>query len=67
MKNYSVFLLGLFVFLVGCNEPKKEAIVKEDTEVSTNKCLPHLSDNPKLENEKVLIYAEEGNDSLNNF
>ncbi len=64
MKNYSVLLLGLFVFLVGCDKPKSKTIIKKNIEVTTNKCLPHLSDNPKLENKKILIYSEEGNDSL---
>lgn len=64
MKNNHILLLSFFIFLLGCNEPKKkEKIIKKTREVSTNKCLPHLNDNPKLKDEKILIY-EEGNDSL---
>jgi hypothetical protein len=65
MKNNHILLLSFFIFLLGCNEPKKkEKIIKKTREVSTNKCLPHLRDDPKLEKEEIIIYADNDGDSL---
>jgi hypothetical protein len=64
MKNKIVSFLICFNFLSGCNEPKKETIVKNVVKVSVNKNLPHLADNIKLKDEKIQIYKDEDFDSL---
>lgn len=53
-------------FLTGCQKTKKEP-VKAKVKISEKKetaSLPHLYDDPKLEKEKVFIYAEDDYDSL---
>lgn len=64
MKNKIILWLISCSFLVSCKEPKKEIITVKPKEVSANKCLPHIKDNPKLQDEMVLVFADEEIDSV---
>jgi len=66
MRNIILLILVFSSFATGCQKTKKEP-VKAKVNISEKKdttCLLHLYDDPKLEKEKVLIYAEEGIDSV---
>ncbi|KFF18459.1 hypothetical protein [Flavobacterium hydatis] len=64
MKNKIIILLVSCSFLVSCKESKKDIITVKPKEISAKKSLPRLIDDPKLENEKILIYAGDSNDSF---
>lgn len=64
MKNKIIILLISCSFLVNCKESKKETITVKPKEVSAKKSLPRLIDDPQLENEKVLIFADKDIDSI---
>ena len=66
MRNIIILILVFSSFATGCQKTKKEPF-KAKVNISEKKdttCLPHLYDDPKLEKEKVLIYVEEGIDSV---
>lgn len=66
MRNIIILILVFLSFVMGCQKTKKEP-VKAKVKISEKKdttCLPHLYDDLKLEKEKVLIYVEEGTDSV---
>jgi hypothetical protein len=64
MKNKIILWLIFCSFLVSCKEPKKEIVTVKPKEVTANKCLPRLIDNPKLQDEMVLVFADEEIDSV---
>lgn len=64
MKNKGIVLLICFSSLLGCKEQKKETISEKPVDIVVNECLPHLKDDPKLEEGKILIYADKGGDSV---
>lgn len=53
-----------FSFLLGCKEQKEKAISEKPVETLVNECLPRLTDDPKLEKEEIIIYADNDGDSL---
>ncbi|KIO53724.1 hypothetical protein [Flavobacterium hibernum] len=64
MKNTIILLFVFLGFLAGCQKTKQEPSKVKISEKKETACLPHLYNDPKLEKEKILIYAEEGVDSL---
>jgi len=64
MKNKSIVLLISFSFLLGCKEQKEETISEKPVGTLVNGCLPRLTDDPKLEKEEIIIYADNDEDSL---
>jgi len=64
MKNKIIFLLIFFNLLIGCKESRKASIPVKTKEVTNNQCLPHLPDNPDLQDEMVLVFADEEIDSV---
>lgn len=64
MKNTVILLIIFLSFLVSCEKIKEKPVRIKISENKEKDCLPHLYDDPKLEKEKILIYAEEGADSL---
>ncbi|WP_433834971.1 hypothetical protein [Flavobacterium anhuiense] len=59
MKNSLLLILSSLIFLSSCDKKKSESLKIKQTEDNKTECLPRLYDDPKLEKEKVLIYAEE--------
>lgn len=59
MKNSLILILSSLVFLFSCDKKKSEPIKIKQSQSNKTECLPRLYDDPKLESEKVVIYAEE--------
>lgn len=64
MKSTLILLIIFFSFLISCENIKDKPVRVKSSETRDIECLPHLYNDPKLEKEKILIYAEEGDDSL---
>ena len=66
MKLKPIYFIALFTIFLSC---KKENFVKaktekENTKIILNQGLPQIIDEPKLENEKIIIFSEKDNETL---
>ena len=60
MKNNIIFLI-LLNFLVSCNKLKDNEIKLKSNNNIDIQCLPHFSEDPKLEKQRIIIFGEKDN------